>query len=54
MREYFFGALTEEEKTTIAEASRKVLDRINPPICGDELADAVGALDVVDASVVDA
>ncbi|WP_309617456.1 MarR family winged helix-turn-helix transcriptional regulator [Salinibacterium sp.] len=37
VREYFFDALTEEEKATIAEASRKVLDRINPPVC-DEIA----------------
>jgi len=33
VRQYFFDVLTDDEKQTMLEVSRKVLDTINPPIC---------------------
>lgn len=33
VREYFFDVLSDEEIASIAAASRRVLDAINPPIC---------------------
>lgn len=36
IREYFFDVLDDEHKTALLNASRRVLDVINPPICVDE------------------
>jgi DNA-binding MarR family transcriptional regulator len=35
VRQYFFDVLTDDEKQTMLEVSRKVLDTIDPPICND-------------------
>lgn len=35
VRQYFFDVLTDDEKATLSEISRKVLDTIKPPICDE-------------------
>ncbi len=35
VRQYFFDVLTDDEKSTLNEISRKVLDTIKPPICDE-------------------
>lgn len=37
IREYFLDVLSDDEQTALVDASRRVLDRLAPPIC-DELA----------------
>jgi len=49
VRQYFFDVLTDEEKSTLTDISRKVLDTIKPPVC-DEI-DAAVTADEVTAAV---
>ena len=39
VRQYFFDALTAEQRDTLLAASRSVLDTINPPLCAEDNAD---------------
>lgn len=50
VRQYFFDVLSDDEKQTLSEISRKVLDTIKPPICDSLDADEASA-DEVSAAV---